>query len=85
MVDMSPYKLPVHRSLLQREILAGVPQAGLAILFFLGLIFVYWLQLWFMLIPIALVYFLMRFFTAKDQWKIDILLDNIKQKDIYLP
>jgi len=85
MVDMSQYKQPVHRSLLPRELIAGVPQAGLFIIFMLGIIFIYGLQLYFLIIPIALIYFVMRHLTSKDQWYIDIVLSNIMQKDIYLP
>jgi len=85
MVDMSQFKMPVHRSLLPRELIAGVPQAGVLILFFLGLIFVYGLRLYWSLVPIALIYLLMRYLTKQDQWLIDILLDNIMQKDIYIP
>jgi len=85
MIDMSQYKQPVHRSLLPREMIAGVPQAGLFIIFMSGLLFIYALSLYFMIVPIALGYFIMRHLTSKDQWYIDIVLSNIMQKDIYLP
>lgn len=85
MIDMSQYKMPVHKSLLQREMLAGVPQAGLGILFFLGLVFVYGFRFYFMIVPIALFYFIMRHLTIKDQWYIDMVLSNVMQKDVYLP
>ena len=85
MVDMSQYKKPVHRSLLPREMIAGVPQAGLFIMFMLVLIFIYGLGLYIMIFPIVLSYFVMRFFTNKDQWFIDMGLANIMQKDIYIP
>ena len=85
MIDMSLYKKPVHRSLLPREMLAGVPQAGLFILFFLGLIFIYGLSWYFMIVPIVLLYFVMRHLTSIDQWFIDMFLSNAMQKDVYLP
>ena len=85
MVDMSGYKQPVHRSLLQREMIGGVPQAGLFILFLLGLIFIYGLGLYFVIVPIALLYFVMRHLTKQDPWFIDIVLDNIMQKDRLIP
>jgi len=85
MVDMSQYKQPVHRSLIPRELIAGIPQAGLFLLFILGLIFIYGLRLYFTIVPIALLYFVMRHLTSKDQWYIDIVLTNIMQKDIYIP
>jgi len=85
MVDMNQYKQKVHRSLLQREMIAGIPQAGLFLLFILGLLFIYALKLWFTIIPIALFYFVMRHLTKKDPWFIDIVLDNIMQKDRLIP
>ena len=85
MINMSPFSKPVHRSLLQREMLGGIPQAGLFILFMLGLIFVYGLQLYVAIVPIVLLYFVMRHLTKKDPWFIDIVLDNINQKDVLLP
>jgi len=85
MVDMSKYKKPVRRSLLQREMVGGIPQLGLLLLFMLGLVFIYGLQLYFTIIPIVLIYFVMRHFTKKDQWFIDIVLDNITQKDRLIP
>jgi type IV secretory pathway VirB3-like protein len=85
MVDMSEYKKPVRRSLLQREMVAGIPQLGLLLLFLLGLIFVYGLRLYFTIVPIVLLYFVMRHFTKRDQWFIDIIIENIKQKDRLIP
>jgi len=85
MFDMSNSKQPVHRSLLQREMIGGVPQAGLFVIFALGLIFVYGLQLYFFIVPIVLLYFVMRHLTKQDQWFIDIVLDNVMQKDKLIP
>jgi len=85
MIDMSDYTQPVHRSLLPREMIAGVPQAGLFIIFISGLIFIYALGWYFMIVPIAIGYFYMRYLTGKDQWSIDIGIANMLQKDVYLP
>jgi len=85
MIDMNNFKQPVHRSLLQREMIGGVPQAGLFILFMLVLVFVYGLELYLALVPIVLLYFVMRHLTKHDQWFIDIVLDNIMQKDRLIP
>jgi type IV secretory pathway VirB3-like protein len=85
MVDMSRHKQPVHRSLLPREMIGGVPQAGLLILFFMGIIFIYGLRLYLTIVPIVLLYFVMRHLTKKDQWFIDIILTNIMQRDVYIP
>ena len=85
MVNMHEYKRPVHRSLLQREMIFGVPQVGVLFLFVLGVIFIYGLRLWLAIVPIALIFFIMRHLSKKDQWFIDIVLSNIMQKDKYFP
>ena len=85
MVDMKQYSLPVHRSLLQRELLGGVPQIGMLLIFIFGVVFIYGLRLWFTIVPIILAYFIMRHLTKKDPWLIDIVLENISQKDVLLP
>jgi len=85
MVDMSRFKQPVHRSLLQREMLGGIPQAGFLILLSLGLIFLYVLRWYFMIIFLVPLYFFMRHLTKLDQYYIDIFISNIRQKDILIP
>ena len=85
MVDMSEYKQKVHRSLLQREMLGGVPQTGLILLIVLGTVFIYGLRLYFMIVPLAVLYIVMRALTRRDQWLIDIVMDNIMQKDKLIP
>ena len=85
MVDMRGYSQKVRRSLLSRDLMAGIPQMGLLGLFILSVISLYVFRLWFMIFPIVLMYFIMRFLTAKDPWLIDIVLDSINQKDVYIP
>jgi len=85
MIDMSPFKQPVHRSLLPREMMAGVPQAGLLVILMLGLVFIYGLEMYIAAVPLALLFFVMRFLSKKDQWLIDNVLENITQKDKLIP
>ena len=85
MVDMRSYSKIVHRSLLQRDLMLGVPAMALVLVFSLFLIFIYLFQLYIMIAPIALFYVLMRHFTSRDPWLIEILLESILQKDIFLP
>ena len=79
------YARKVRRSLLQRELLGGVPQAGLILILILAVFFIYVFRMYFMIIPIAVLYLIMRHLTAKDPYLIDIVIENIQQKDIYLP
>jgi type IV secretory pathway TrbD component len=85
MVNMKPYGRQVRRSLLQRELVAGVPQAGLFLLFLLAVVFMYGLELYFMGVPIVILYLVMRALTGRDPWLIDIVLENISQKDLFIP
>jgi len=85
MVDMSQYKKPVRRSLLQREMIGGIPQLGMLLLFIFGLVFLYGLKLYALLPFIILAYLFMRHLTKKDQWQIDIVFNNITQKDRLIP
>lgn len=85
MVDTRPYSRKVHRSLLQRELMAGVPQTGLIGLFIMAVVFLYVFEMTFMIIPIVILYLVMRHLTKKDPWLIDIALDNIQQKDLFIP
>jgi type IV secretory pathway VirB3-like protein len=79
------YSMKVHRSLLGRDLLAGVPQMGLMLLFVLSVLFLYLFRMYFMAAPIAALYVVMRHLTSKDPWFIEVVMDNIQQKDIYIP
>jgi len=85
MTDTRRFAQPVRRALLEREMLAGIPQAGLLLLVFLAVIFMYGLQLYFTIVPIIALYVIMRQLTKKDPWFIDIVLDNIMQRDKLIP
>jgi type IV secretory pathway VirB3-like protein len=85
MVDMRRFSRKVRRSLLQRDLMVGIPTAGLILLIMLTVVFVYVLRMYFMLAFVAVMYLVMRHLTAKDPWLIDIVLDNIQQKDVFIP
>ncbi|MDR2509487.1 MAG: VirB3 family type IV secretion system protein [Spirochaetaceae bacterium] len=82
---MNAYAQKVHRSLIPRDMLGGVPTAGLIFILLLSVVFLYVLGWLFMIAPIVLLYFVMRHLTKLDEWFIDIVLENIQEKDIYLP
>ena len=85
MIDMRAYSIKVRRSLLKRDLMAGVPMMGLVFLLILAVVFIYVLNMYFMVAPIIILYIVMRILTNKDPWMIDMLIDNIQQKDIFLP
>jgi type IV secretory pathway VirB3-like protein len=79
------YALPVHRSLLERELIVGVPPLGILLILLLATFFVYILKQYFMIIPIAVMYIVMRILTKKDPYMIDMVIEHINQKDILIP
>ena len=85
MVDMKWASVKVHRSLLTRDLMAGVPTSGLVLLLILSVMFLYVLRMFFMIAPIIVLYLIMRYLTSRDPWMIDMVMKHIQQKDIYLP
>jgi type IV secretory pathway TrbD component len=85
MLDTRHYSRQVHRSLLQRPLLGGIPEIGLLILVILAVVFCFGFSMYFMIAPIIVLYILMRILTSKDPWLIDIIQENLTQKDTYLP
>jgi type IV secretory pathway VirB3-like protein len=79
------YALPVHRSLLERELIVGVPPLGILLILLFATFFVYILKQYFMIIPIAIVYVVMRILTKKDPYMVDMVIEHINQKDILIP
>jgi type IV secretory pathway VirB3-like protein len=74
-----------HKALMQRELIAGVPPLGLLAVILLIVFFVYNLEFYLMLIPIAVFYVVMRILTKRDPFLVDIVFEDIMRKDIYLP
>ena len=79
---VSDYAIPVHRSLMQVDMLFGIgTKAAIALL----IITVVMIQLtggWFLIVSIAL-FFLMRILAKNDPYLMDILFDSVLQQDIY--
>jgi type IV secretory pathway VirB3-like protein len=70
---------------MSRDLMAGIPQIALFLLALLAVIFCYGFGMYFMLIPIAVLYIVLRVLTNKDPYMIDMVLENMGQKDIYIP
>jgi type IV secretory pathway VirB3-like protein len=75
---------PSHKSLMRRELVLGVPPLGMLAVLLLVIIFVYNLGLYLMLVPIAVFYIAMRLLSKRDPFLVDIVLDDIVAKDMYL-
>jgi type IV secretory pathway TrbD component len=84
-MDAREFSLPVHRSLMQRELVLKIPAMGVLALLLLATFFMYILEQYVAGIPIAALYIAMRYLTKKDPYLIDIILEHINQKDILIP
>jgi type IV secretory pathway VirB3-like protein len=65
--------------------MVGIPTTGLVLLVVMFMMFVYFLKMIFMIAPVVVLYVVMRHLTSKDPWMIDMVLDNIQQKDVFIP
>jgi len=63
----------------------GVPTLGLVLVVVLFMMFVYLAKMYFMIAFVVVLYAVMRHLTSKDPWMLDIVLDNIQQKDVFIP
>jgi len=85
MVDMRSHSKKVHRSLLQRDLMFGVPVTGLMLVVVLFMMTVYFLKMFFMIPVVVILYVVMRHLTSRDSWMVDMMLDNVGQKDVFIP
>lgn len=85
MARAQEYAKPVHRSLLERELVLGIPQMGVLILLFFGFLFLYLLRQYYMGIPLAVLYITMRILTKKDPYMIDIIIEHARQSEFLVP
>ncbi len=84
-MSVRDYAEPVRRSLMQRELVLGIPALGMLILLLLGVFTMYILQQYYFGIFIAILYIVMRYLTKKDPYLIDILIEHVNQKDYLVP
>lgn len=84
-MDAKMFRLPVHRSLLQRDLVMGIPSSGLMMLLIGGIFFIYVFRQYWTLAVFVVLYIVMRALTKKDPYYVDILLQHLGQKDHLIP
>lgn len=84
-MSVRDYSVPVHRSLIQRELILGIPALGMLALLLVAVFTMYILQQYYFGIFIAILYVVMRILTKKDPYLIDILIEHVNQKDFLVP
>jgi type IV secretory pathway VirB3-like protein len=84
-VSVRDYETPVHRSLIQRDLILGIPPMGMLILLVLGVLTIYYLKQLYFAVVIAALYIVMRVLTKKDANLLDIIIEHVSQKDYLVP
>lgn len=84
-MSVRDYAVPVHRSLMQRDLILGIPAIGMLILLLAGVFTMYILRQYYFGFFLAALYIMMRLLTKKDPYLIDILFEHVNQKDYLVP
>ena len=84
-MSVRDYSQTVHRSLLQRDLVLGIPAMGMMILLLLGVFTVYVLKQYYFAVILIVLNIVMKVLTKKDPYLIDILIEHVNQKDFLVP
>ena len=79
---ISDYAIPVHRSLMQVDMLFGIGTKAALVLLIVTVVMIQITGAWFLIVSAAL-FFLMRILAKADPYLLDILFDSVLQQDIY--
>ncbi|AIW88762.1 hypothetical protein JO41_02235 [Treponema sp. OMZ 838] len=79
---ISDYAIPVHRSLIQVDMLFGIGTKAAILLLIVTVVMIQITGAWFLIVSAAL-FFLMRLLAKNDPYLLDILFDSVLQQDIY--
>ena len=79
---VSDYAIPVHRSLMQVDMLLGIGTKAAIILLIVTVVMIQITGAWFLLVSVGL-FLLMRILAKSDPYLLDILFDSVLQQDIY--
>jgi len=84
-MSVRDYSVTVHRSLIQRDLVLGIPAMGMLLLLLSGVFTMYILKQYYFGFVLAVLYIVMRILTKKDPYLIDILFEHVNQKDFLVP
>lgn len=79
------YAIPVHRSLLKRDLILGVSKTTLVILFCATVIVVLGFNFYWFLIVTGIALSVVRLMTKKDEYYVEILLNTVNEPDELYP
>lgn len=82
LTSITDFKIPVHRSLLQPDMLMGIGTNAATMLLVLTILCMQIVGLWFIFISVG-IYFVLRILCKSDPYLLEQLLDNILEQDMY--
>ena len=82
LTSITDFKIPVHRSLLQADMLMGIGTNAAILLLVVTIVCMQIVGLWFIFISVG-IYFVLRILCKNDPYLLEQLLDNILEQDMY--
>lgn len=80
-MNIRDYESPTYRSLMKRDLIAGVSQTVFIILMMATFFFVFYLAWYWFLIVLAGLFVTARLLTKRDPFLLDIILSSLMQPD----
>ena len=78
---ITDYSYPVHRSIMKRQLIMGVPLIPLVIIVLATIIIVLDFKLWIILPFSAILIYIMKEITKKDEYLLEIFLNSLLEPD----
>lgn len=79
--DISEYTYPVHRAVMKRQLIMGVPLVPFVIVVLVTIIIVLDFKMW-LIIPFAgIAIYIMKEITKKDQYLLEVFLYSLLEPD----
>jgi len=79
--ELIEYSIPVRRSIIKRDLYAGLPLVPLVLILFVTMFFVFGLEQPAFLLATVALFFFARKITKEDEWLLDIVIFSILQPD----
>jgi len=77
------FAIPVHRSIIKRDLWLGIPFIPLIILLFISIVIVLGAEQWTFLFASLIIWFILRRITKDDEWLLDISISSLIQSEEY--
>jgi type IV secretory pathway VirB3-like protein len=75
------YAIPVHRSIIHRDLWIGVPLMPLILLGFVTILIIFNFNQPAFLVIAVIIWYVLKIITKNDEWLLDIVLSSLLQPD----